>query len=104
MRVLLVAGLVLALAACATQRYGRLSPLSEAEKQNLTCREISIEIAKAEEFIFQTKRARSDTSGMHVLGFLGDFGIGNVMEGNAAEMSGEVRLKDLKDLSTRRAC
>jgi hypothetical protein len=104
MRVLLISVLVLALAACATQRFGRLSPLSEYEKQNLTCREIGIEIAKAEEFLFQTQSTRRNTNGAHVLGFLGDFGIGNVMEGDAAEQSGQVRLKELKDLTVRRAC
>ncbi len=92
------------LAGCATQRFGRLSPLSETEKQQLNCREIAIEIAKAEEFLFQTRRTRTDTNAAHVLGFLGDFGIGNVMEGDAAELSGNLRLKELKDLSVRKSC
>ncbi|MBL8834188.1 MAG: hypothetical protein JNL71_17485 [Rhodospirillales bacterium] len=91
-------------AGCATQRFGRLSPLSETEKQQLNCREIAIEIAKAEEFLFQTRRTRNDTNSAHVLGFLGDFGIGNVMEGDAAELSGNIRLKELKDLSVRKSC
>lgn len=94
----------LVLAGCATQRFGRLSPLSEVEKQTLTCREVAIEIAKAEEFLFQTRRTRNDTNSAHVLGFLGDFGIGNVMEGDAAELSGNIRLKELKDLSVRKSC
>jgi hypothetical protein len=104
MRLGVLLAVMLVLAGCATQRFGRLSPLSETEKQTLTCREIGIEIAKAEEFLFQTRRTRKDTNAAHVLGFLGDFGIGNSMEGNAAEQSGDVRLKELKDLSVRKTC
>jgi len=91
-------------AGCATQRFGRMTPLSETEKQTFECRDIRIEMAKAEEFLFDVRRTRRDTNGAHVLGFLGDFGIGNVMEGDAAELSGETRLKDLKDLQTRKSC
>ena len=104
MRLGILLAVVLVLAGCAVQRFGRLSPLSEVEKQTLTCREIGIEIAKAEEFLFSVRRTRNDTNAAHVLGFLGDFGIGNSMEGNAAEQSGDVRLKELKDLSVRKAC
>ena len=104
MRLGILLAVVLVLAGCSTQRFGRLSPLSETEKQTLTCREIGIEIAKAEEFLFQTRNTRNNTNAMHILGALGDLGIGNVMEGNAAEQSGDVRLKELKDLSVRKAC
>ncbi len=91
-------------ASCATQRFGRLTPLSEAEKQGLACREIKIEIAKANEFLSDVRTTRKNTNGAQVLGALGDFGIGNVMEGDAAELSGTSRLKDLSDLSTRKSC
>ncbi|MBI3503847.1 MAG: hypothetical protein HY059_03330 [Proteobacteria bacterium] len=104
MRVLLISVLVLALAACATQRYGRLSPLSEFEKQNLNCREISFEVARAEEFLSQTQSTRSGMNAAHVFGILGDLGIGNALEGSAAEQSGQVRLKELKEVAARRAC
>jgi hypothetical protein len=104
MRNFAILALVILVAGCSTQRFGRLTPLSETEKQTLSCREIAIEIAKAEEFLFQTRSTRNNTNALHVLGALGDFGIGNVMEGNAAEQSGEVRLKDLKDLNARKAC
>ncbi len=104
MKKLLTVVCCLIVAACATQRFGRMTPLSETEKQSLDCREIRIEIAKADEFLFDVRRTRRDTSGVHVLGFLGDFGIGNVMEGDAAELSGESRLKELKDLQIRKNC
>lgn len=104
MRLGILLAVAFVLAGCATERFGRLSPLSEQEKQTLTCREIGIEIAKTEEFLSQTRRARSDTKATHVMGWLGDFGIGNTMEGNAAERSGDVRLKELRALSIRKAC
>lgn len=90
--------------ACSTQRYGRETPLSETEKAALTCPEIKIEIGKSEEFLSDIRMQRHDTNSAHVMGFLGDFGIGNSMEGDAAELSGERRLKDLKTLSAQKGC
>lgn len=96
--------LCLTVAACSTQRYGRAMPVSETERQTLNCREIQIEAAKTEEFLYDVRRTRKDTNAAHVLGFLGDFGIGNVMEGDAAELSGETRLKSLRDLKQAKGC
>lgn len=95
---------VLSLSACATQRYGRATPVSPGERSSLTCERIAIEIGKTEFFVADIQRQRSDTSGAHVLGFLGDFGIGNVMEGNAAEKSGTERLSQLKALQSEKDC
>ena len=93
-----------ALVACATQRYGRMTPLSPGERASLDCDEIDLEIEKANFFVEDVQRQRSETSGAHVLGFLGDFGIGNVMEGDAAEESGTTRLKELEVLSAEKSC
>lgn len=94
----------LIIAGCATQRYGRQTEVSGTEKKYFTCKDINIEIAKTEEFLSTIRMQRADTSGAHVLGFLGDFGIGNVLEGDAAELSGEKRLKQLRDLKVERNC
>ena len=96
--------LILLLSACATQRYGRQTSISETEKQVYSCKDIKIEAAKTEEFLNSVKMQRHNTNGAHVLGFLGDFGIGNAMEGDAAELSGEKRLQELKQLQTQRNC
>jgi hypothetical protein len=96
MRKLLVIAAFLPLAACATQRYGRMTDVSTLERQELNCREIRIEMAKADEFLKSVRTERAGTNGAHVLGFLGDFGIGNVMEGNAAEASGLKRQQELR--------
>jgi len=96
--------LMLFLTACATQRYGRAIPLSPSERRSLTCEQIVLEIEKTEFFVADIQRQRSETSGAHVLGFLGDFGIGNVMEGDAAEASGEDRLRQLRALHSEKRC
>jgi hypothetical protein len=100
-----IAGLlVLSLAACATQRYGRMTPVSPGERVNLTCEQVALEIEKAEFFLADIRRQRSQTSGAHVLGALGDFGIGNVMEGDAAEKSGMDRINQLKTMERDKGC
>ena len=92
------------LTSCATQRYGRADAVSSAEKAELNCKDIKLEISKAESFLSDLRIQRADTNVMHVAGFLGDFGIGNAMEGNAAEKSGELRLKQLNDLKVEKKC
>ena len=105
MRNLIITGFViLSLTACATQRYGRQTPVSPTEKQLLSCSDLKIEIAKSEFFLYDVQRQRRDTNATQVLGWLGDFGIGNVMEGDAAEASGRERLMQLKALEVGKDC
>jgi hypothetical protein len=99
-----LAATVLSLSACATQRYGRATPVSPGERAALTCEQIALEIEKTEFFLADIRRQRSQTSGAHVLGALGDFGIGNVMEGDAAEASGVQRLSELRALQIQKGC
>ena len=99
-----LAATVLSLSACATQRYGRATPVSPGERESLTCEQITLEIEKTEFFVADIQRQRSQTSGAHVLGALGDFGIGNVMEGDAAEASGNQRLSELRALQSQKDC
>lgn len=96
--------LTMSLMACATQRYGREAAVSPGERRSLTCEQLALEIEKTEFFIADVQRQRNDTSGAHVLGFLGDFGIGNVMEGDAAEASGMDRLSQLEELQSDKNC
>ena len=95
---------VILLSACATQRYGRSTPVSPGERTTLTCEQIALEIEKTEFFVADVQRQRSTTSGAHVLGALGDFGIGNVMEGDAAEESGMNRQRELRALQNQKEC
>jgi hypothetical protein len=102
---MIIASVVLlaAVGGCATKNHGRVSPLSTMEKTSLTCREIDIEISKVQAFMVQISE-NSKIDGRSVLGFLGDFGIGNSMERSAAEKSAKQRLDELTALRTERNC
>lgn len=91
------------LSGCATKRYGRLQPLTGAERVAYTCREVDLEIAKVQAFQHQvTQGAQFNMAS--VLGILGDYGIGNSMERGAAEASAAKRLQDLYDARAEKQC
>lgn len=92
------------LAGCATQRYGRAVPVSDAESRLLTCESIELEMAKNDAFLEDVRMQRSQTTAAHVFGALGDFGIGNVMEGDAAEQSAIERRSALQNLKAQKNC
>lgn len=92
-----------AISGCATKNYGRLQPLTGAERVAYNCRDVDIEIAKVG--AFQTQVAEGAQFNMaSVLGILGDYGIGNSMERSAAEASAARRLKELNDLKAEKGC
>lgn len=103
MNKLLILTLILT-TSCATQRYGREQEVSSFEQSQLDCKQIALEINKTESFLGDLRIKRSETNVMHVAGFMGDFGIGNAMEGDAAQNSGEIRLKQLNDLKATKGC
>jgi len=88
---------------CSTKNYGRQSFLTALEKKELTCREIDIEISKVTGFINHVEK-ESEFSGRSVLSFLGDFGIGNVMEKDSALESAHNRLTELQKLKAQKGC
>lgn len=91
------------MASCATKRFDRLQPVSATEAQYLNCREIKIELAKVAEARRQVAEgSRVDLAS--VAGFLGDFGIGNAMEKNAAERTIAERETSLLDLKAKKGC
>ena len=91
------------LGGCATKNYGRLQPLTGAERVAYTCREVDLEIAKVQAFQQQViEGAQFNTAS--VLGILGDYGIGNSMERSAAEASAARRLGQLNDLKAEKGC
>jgi|SRR4249919_754698 len=93
----------LLLTGCATKRYGRLQPLTGAERVAYTCRDIDLEIAKVQAFQQQVVEG-AQFNVASVLGILGDYGIGNSMERGAAEASAARRLGQLNDLKAERGC
>lgn len=92
-----------ALSACATKHYGREGQLTDYEKSTMSCREIDLERAKVNGFIGQVHQ-ESKFDGRSVLSFLGDFGIGNVMEKDAALKSANERRQALDDLRASKNC
>ena len=91
------------LSGCATKHYGRLQPLTGAERVAYTCRDIDLEIAKVGAFQQQViEGARFNMAS--VLGILGDYGIGNSMERHEAEASAAKRMADLNDLKAEKGC
>ena len=105
MRWLVVAAVIPAvvLSGCATKRYGRVQPLTGAERVGYTCRDVDIEIAKVG--AFQTQVAEGAQFNIaSVLGILGDYGIGNSMERSAADASAARRMQELNDLKAEKGC
>lgn len=98
--------LVLAVSAtvgCSTKNYGRQPELTSFEKQSLTCREIDLEQAKVQGFLAHV-REESEFDGRSVLSFLGDFGIGNLMEKDSAIDSANQRMAQLNETKLQRGC
>ena len=103
-RVIMALAASLLLTACATQRFGRQVAVSNTERRLLSCEQIEIEIAKTEEFLKDTSDQNSKFTGKDVLGFLGDFGVGNSMEYSDAIRSGINRLTQLRATQTEKGC
>jgi len=85
------------LTACATKQYPQAPALSSEEASTFDCKALDIEIAKAhsiQELINQT----GQFSGRTVLGFLGDFGIGNGMAKGDAKQKVQNRLTQLESM------
>lgn len=92
-----------ALTGCATKRYGRATGLSPFEREAYTCREIEIELAKADALQAQiTSGAKIDLAS--IAGWLGDFGLGNAIERSTAEKSVTQRKNELLALKTAKGC
>lgn len=101
---ILVIGLcLLAAQGCATKNYGRVGTVTDFERQTMSCREIQLEQAKVNGFT-QAVEKESEFSGRSILSFLGDFGIGNMIEKNSAMESADQRARQLQTLSYQRRC
>lgn len=98
-----VLAIALCVSGCATKRYGRLQPLTAAEGQYYSCDAIEVEIAKIEAFRGQVSDG-AQINGASVMGFLGDWGIGNASEKNAAERTATLRMNQLLALKAQKRC
>lgn len=98
-----LAASILIVSGCATKRYGRLQPLTSYETINYDCNQIDLELSKVDAFELQVAEQKR-FSGMSVASFLGDFGIGNVIERNQAEATAVQRRAQLENLRQTRSC
>ncbi|ALD90313.1 hypothetical protein CR3_1072 [Cupriavidus gilardii CR3] len=104
MRVIAAAALAaIAATGCATKNYGRQGALTDFEKQSMSCREIQLEQAKVQGFIERVNK-ESEFDGRSVLSFLGDFGIGNLMEKDSAMKSATDRSAQLQAVAAQKGC
>lgn len=100
---LLILCIIFSLTGCATKNYGRQGELTQYEKDTMTCREIALEKAKVQGFIEHVEK-ESKFDGRSVLSFLGDFGVGNVIEKGEALKSANKRLDQLKEAEKQKNC
>ncbi|WP_236175549.1 MULTISPECIES: hypothetical protein [Pseudomonas aeruginosa group] len=98
---LLLAGLTVS--GCSTKNYGRQPDLTDFESRTMSCREIDLEQAKVQGFLAHVQE-ESEFDGRSVLSFLGDFGIGNVMEKDAAIESANKRMGQLSSAKVQQGC
>lgn len=101
--ILLLSIAALTISGCATKRYGRLQPLTTAETEAYDCRALDIEVAKVEAFRQQVSDG-ARFNGASVLGFLGDYGIGNASEKNSAERTATQRMNELLAAKASKHC
>ncbi len=94
----------LLLIGCATERFGRQTPLTDYEIAHYSCEDIDLEIAKVDGFIKEVTGAKQKFKSTDVWAFLGDFGIGNSMEYSSAVESATERLDDLHKLKIDKKC
>ena len=102
-KIVLTMGAVVLLTACATKRYPIATQFSAAEAQALDCRELGLELAKAEE----TRTKIAETSGTDwrsAAGFLGDFGIGNAMAKSEADRALQERVTGIRTAMAGKSC
>ncbi|MDG9990042.1 hypothetical protein [Stenotrophomonas sp. GD04024] len=92
-----------ALSGCATKRYGRLQPVTSYETLNYSCEQIRIELSKVDAFDRQVEQ-QAKFSGMSIASFLGDFGIGNVIERNEAKRTSVERRAQLQGAFAAKRC
>lgn len=93
----------LLLGGCATKRYPLATPVAPTEAGLLSCRDISLELARADQIekqINETGKADYRT----VAGFLGDFGIGNGMAKEEARKALNARRSALNELQVSKGC
>lgn len=85
------------LGACATKQYPQAPAVTGEETVTFDCKAIKQEIAKTHS-IQQEILSTGQFDGRTVLGFMGDFGVGNGMAKSEATKKAQARLNQLESL------
>ncbi|MEQ8693869.1 MAG: hypothetical protein RIC85_00880 [Gammaproteobacteria bacterium] len=80
-----------------------MQPVTGYEKNAYTCEEIKVEQSKVDAFELQVAEG-SEFSALSVASFLGDLGIGNTIEKNAALKTAKKRRVELNNLAAAQNC
>ncbi|QOL15777.1 hypothetical protein [Dickeya dianthicola] len=89
----------LMLSGCATKQYPQAPAVTSEEASVLDCKAINQEIVKLH-IIQSDIESTGQFDGRTVLGFLGDFGIGNGMAKSEALKKSNARLSQLESIKT----
>ncbi|HGN9444688.1 TPA: hypothetical protein ACK0KV_003731 [Raoultella ornithinolytica] len=85
------------LTGCATKQYPQSPAVTSEEASSLDCKALNQEIAKLHSVQAEIN-STGQFDGRTVLGFLGDFGIGNGMAKSEAQKKAAARLNQLESL------
>lgn len=94
---------VILLAGCATKQYPQAPSVTTEEATSFDCKALIQEIAKTHSMQNQIKETGS-FDGRTVMGFIGDFGLGNGLAKSAANDKASARLMQLQNLKVARNC
>ncbi|MDX8391746.1 MAG: hypothetical protein R8K53_04165 [Mariprofundaceae bacterium] len=101
---MILSAILLLTSACATQHYNRLPAVTYGEVRNMSCRNINLEIARAQSFIRQTKQQDEALTLQDFTGIITGFGVGNILEYNDAMDTAKKRLNQLVIVRGKRKC
>lgn len=85
------------LSGCALKQYPQSANVSDAEAQTYDCAALNQEIAKSQSVKQQIDKT-GEFDALTVLGFVGDFGIGNGIAKASANNKATARLQQLENL------
>ncbi|WP_380178111.1 hypothetical protein [Kalamiella sp. sgz302252] len=89
--------LALLLSGCALKQYPASPPVSDVQQTQLDCPAVEKEIASQQQVQQQIDKT-GEFNGLTVLGFIGDFGIGNGVAKSLAQKHADQRMDQLKTL------
>lgn len=91
------------LASCATKQYPQAPSVTSEEASAFDCKALNQEIAKAHSVQNQIKET-GNFDARTVMGFIGDFGLGNGLAKSAATEKADSRLMQLQNIKIARNC